>query len=365
MKVIGLGLDKQIANSNSALAKRAIFYATNLDEFLFIFPGAGKNLSLTDKVKVWPSGKDNKFLSLWLIYKKLSGLLKSGQYQLLTIQDNYFLAVLGVYLAKKYKVKVEIQNHGFEKLTWWRRLLAQLALKRADLVRTVSQRLANFLESEFKIKADKIYIVPVPLDIEVWQKAPHNFDLHDKYPGKFIFLTVGRLVPVKNIALQIRALAELKDEQVILLVVGDGPEKNNLEKLTQELNIAKQVVFMGWQEQLADYFRTSDCLLLTSFSEGFPLVISEAIIYELPIIMTQVGSAGELIKNNYNGLVLPINDLSALIKAMQKIKVDSNLGQQLKEGSKSTLNKILEPVQASDLINARWKNLLANKYYNY
>jgi glycosyltransferase involved in cell wall biosynthesis len=361
MKVIGLGLDKQIANSNSALAKRAIFYAANLDEFLFIFPGAGKSLSLTDKVKVWPSGTDNKLLSLLLIYKNLASFLKSGQYQLLTIQDNYFLAVLGVYLAKKYKVKVEIQNHGFEKLTWWRRLLVSWALKRADLVRTVSQRLANFLELEFKIKADKIYIVPVPLDIEALQKAPHNFDLHDKYPGKFIFLTVGRLVKVKNIALQIQALAELKDEQVILLVVGDGPERNNLEKLAQELNLAKQVIFMGWQEQLADYFRTSDCLLLTSFSEGYGMVVAEAVLSQLPVIMTDVGCAGDLLVNNINGLVVPINDLEALLTAMKKMKEDGVFRQSLKEKNINIDYKILSLEQVKEIFNKRWNSLLASK----
>lgn len=361
MKVIGLGLDKQIANSNSALAKRAIFYAANLDEFLFIFPGAGKSLSLTDKVKVWPSGTDNKLLSLLLIYKNLASFLKSGQYQLLTIQDNYFLAVLGVYLAKKYKVKVEIQNHGFEKLTWWRRLLVSWALKRADLVRTVSQRLANFLESEFKVKADKIYIVPVPLDIEALQKAPHNFDLHDKYPGKFIFLTVGRLVKVKNIALQIQALAELKDEQVILLVVGDGPERNNLEKLVQELNLAKQVIFMGWQEQLADYFRTSDCLLLTSFSEGYGMVVAEAVLSQLPVIMTDVGCAGDLVKNNDNGLVITNNNLVMLVNAMERIKTNNILRLQLKQGCFLAYSKIFDYQKSADLVYNKWRSLIHGK----
>ncbi len=357
MKVIGLGLDKQILKADSTLAKRAIFYAANLDEFLFIFPGAGARSSLTDKVKVWPSGSDKKLLSLWYIYKNLISLLKSRQYQLLTIQDNYFLAVLGVYLAKKYKVKVEIQNHGFEKLTWWRRLLVSWAFKRADLIRTVSQSLANFLESEFKVRADKIYIVPVPLDIEALQKAPHHFDLHDKYSAKFIFLTVGRLVAVKNIALQIKALAELKDEQVVLLVVGDGPEKNNLEKLVQDLNLEQQVFFLGWQEQLADYYRTSDCLLLTSFSEGFPLVISEALVYNLPIVMTDVGSAGDLIKDNYNGLVVPINDLLALVRAMKKIKSDIELRQKLKTNSLASVKNILEAEQTRALIQSRWQSL--------
>jgi glycosyltransferase involved in cell wall biosynthesis len=358
MRVINLSLDSKILDNNSQVLKRLVFYADKLEEFVVILPEIGSIKKVSDKLKIIPCGSSNKIISFFKIYKCLRKYLITGNYQLLTIQDNYFLAVLGVYLAKKYKVKVEIQNHGFEKLTWWRRLLVSWALKRADLVRTVSQRLANFLESEFKVKAEKIYIVPVPLDIEVLQKAPHYFDLHDKYPGKFIFLTVGRLVVVKNIALQIRALAELKDEQAILLVVGDGPEKNNLEKLAQELNLAKQVIFVGWQEQLADYFRTSDCLLLTSFSEGYGMVVAEAVLSQLPVIMTEVGCAGDLVVNNINGLVIAINDLVMLVDVMKRIKADNVLRSQLKLDCLLKYSKIFDYQRSMDLIYKQWQFLV-------
>lgn len=361
MKVISLGLDNKILNPSSSVARRALVYAANLEEYVALVPGTGQVIDLASNIKVIPSGTKNKVLSFISIYKILRNLLKTNKYQVVTIQDNYWLAVLGVYLARKYQVKVEIQNHGFEKLNYLRKFLASWAFSRADLIRTVSQRLDKFLQTEFKISSNKIYTVPVPIEVKHLASLPKQFNLKEQYPGKFIFLTVGRLVPVKNVALQLKALAVLKNTQAVLLVVGDGAERPNLEALAKSLKIEEQVVFLGWLDNLADYYRGSDCLLLTSFSEGFPLVPSEATVYELPIIMTDVGSAGDLIKDQLNGLLIPINDQSALVKAMHEIISNNALRLKLKQGSRQALGQILEPEQVATIINQHWQDLVYGK----
>lgn len=361
MRVLCISLDASILDKNSLPAKRVIKFGQILDDYYLLVPGLGSEVKLTDKIRVLPSGTSNKVLSIFYIYYILKRLLKTGNYQLLTIQDNYFLAVLGVYLAKKYRVKVEVQNHGFEKLTWWRFHLARWAFQRADLIRTVSIRLLTTLQTKFAIDPSKIYVVPVPIEIKRLQSVPSQLDLHEKYPGKFIFLTVGRLVPIKNIALQLKALAALQNPDLILLIAGEGPERDNLANLSETLKIDQQVVFLGWLEKLTDYYRTSDCLMLTSFSEGFPLVASEAIVYDLPIIMTDVGSAGSLVKNNINGLIVPVANQAALQTAMRSIVADAELRFKLKQGSQQSLGQILESEQVIAIIRQRWQELIYSK----
>jgi glycosyltransferase involved in cell wall biosynthesis len=90
-------------------------------------------------------------------------------------------------------------------------------------------------------------------------------------------------------------------------------------------------------------------------------VVSEAIVYELPIIMTDVGSAGSLIKNNINGLVVPVADQTALQTAMRSMVTDAELRFKLKQGSQQSLGQILESEQVIAIIRQRWQELIYSK----
>jgi glycosyltransferase involved in cell wall biosynthesis len=118
---------------------------------------------------------------------------------------------------------------------------------------------------------------------------------------------------------------------------------------------------MGWQEQLADYFRTSDCLLLTSFSEGYGMVVAEAVLSQLPVIMTDVGCSGDLVKNNDNGLVITNNDLVMLVNAMERIKTNNILRLQLKQGCFLAYSKIFDYQKSADLVYNKWSSLIHGK----
>ncbi len=93
--------------------------------------------------------------------------------------------------------------------------------------------------------------------------------------------------------------------------MGDGPENENLENVSKKLGVEKQVKFWGWQNDTEKSYNQADMFILTSYAEGWPLVIVEAAQYGLPIIMTDVGSAGDLVVNNVSGLVVPVNDATA------------------------------------------------------
>lgn len=348
MKVISLGLDKKILEPHSAVAQRTLVLAQKLDKYLVVVPAKEQKIELSGQLSVWGIAGANKVASLFNIYKSLNSLLQKEKFDLLTVQDSGFLGFLGLVLAKKFRLKYEVQIHGFEKNNILRDYLAKQCLENADLVRVVSERLKKKIKEKYRLFIGKIYVAPVVVDNNKLINSS-TIDLHKVYPDHFIFLTVGRLVPVKNIALQLRALKKISNkEKVKLIIVGDGIEKDRLKKLVNDLDIRDQVIFYGWQEKIGDLYHSADCLLLTSHSEGYGLVVAEASNCGLPVIMTDVGCAHEVIKDGINGLVIPVADEEALLEAMNKIQqvdflqsVKNNISKQSKINNQETFEIIL------------------------
>ena len=110
-----------------------------------------------------------------------------------------------------------------------------------------------------------------------------------------------------------------------LLIVGDGSERDTLIRMVHAFGIKPHVVFKGWKDDLRDDYQFADCYLLTSNYEGYGRTVIEALASGLPVIMTDVGVAGETIQNEVNGLVVPVGDIEQLVSAMERILTDKAL----------------------------------------
>jgi glycosyltransferase involved in cell wall biosynthesis len=365
MRILNLGLDSSILNKNSALAKRAVEYGALVEKYIIITPAKeNKIVQLSDQVVAHGVKSKNKILGLFKIYYLAKKLIIKNNIGVVSVQDQYYLALIGLKLARKFNKGLEIQVHGFEKYGGLRKLIAKYVLPRADSVRVVSQRLKNRLMGEFKVRGEKIMVVPIFVNIKSKVKSQKS-KVENK--DKFIFLTVGRLVSVKNIGMQIEAMAEviknleLRIKNYELWIVGDGEERKILEKLCYELRVASCVKFFGWQDNLDKFYRQADVFLLTSHSEGWPLVILEAANYGLPIIMTDVGSAGELIINNESGIVMPANDEIKLKEAMIDLIENNELRKKLGEGAMQAVSNLPRKEQILELYKKSWELALKNK----
>jgi glycosyltransferase involved in cell wall biosynthesis len=120
--------------------------------------------------------------------------------------------------------------------------------------------------------------------------------------------------------MQIRALAKIvkKVPHVRLHIVGDGPLRKSLELEARSLKLEASVVFEGEQKDLSRFYEGADAFLLTSDSEGWGLVVLEAAAHKLPIIMTDVGLAQEVVQNEQSGFIIPVGDEPELVLAMQE-----------------------------------------------
>ena len=334
MKILSFGLDKSILNKNSPLAKRTVEYGNLVKKYTVIVPSKEyKEIVLSEQANAIGAGVgNNKIIALFKIYNRAKDLLIKEKlvlenhrgYDIITVQDQYYLALVSLLLARKFKLGFEIQVHGFEKYYGLRKLIAKFVIPRANVIRTVSQRLKKRLVKEFGVRGDRITVVPIFVDIEQGVRHP----IGCRTPSdKFIFFTVGRLVPVKNIEMQIKALAKIvgtqnfvsADQKIELWIVGEGEEKEKLKDLCCELRVTSYVKFLGWQDDLEKFYSQADVFLLTSNHEGWGMAIIEAASCGLPIIMTDVGCAGEVIKNGESGIVISVSRQEELENAMIRL----------------------------------------------
>lgn len=166
-------------------------------------------------------------------------------------------------------------------------------------------------------------------------------DISDNLPGKIIYrinntidlgkivystdrnsniLTfVGRLSPEKNIGLIIKAIS-LSKSSWNLQIIGEGPEEENLRKLSASLNLDDNISFLGWVDNPWEKAKNSRALILSSFAtEGSPLTCIEALFCGMPVISTPVATLPEIITPGFNGYLFPINDEKALAAILDDI----------------------------------------------
>lgn len=361
MNILSLGTDKKVLDSNSSVANRIVSYSKLVDKYFVIVPNDKYTvLSLSNKILVYSTGgccKIIRFLKLFFIAKFL---IQREKINVITSQEPYFIGFIAIVLGNLFNIGVEIQVHGWEKFNFLRKNVAKYVLRRASVIRVVSNRIKNQLILDFGIKSEKVIVIPVPVNIK--QKFFYN---KIQAEGK-IFLTMGRLVKVKNIEIQIRALATLVNsgQKVNLWIVGDGPDRNKLEKLAIKLGVKDFIKFWGWRSDVEYFYTKASVFVLSSLSEGWPLVIMEAASYGLPIIMTDVGSAGDLIINDYNGVVVP-NNVEILSSAMVNLINDKDKLLLFSDNLKKTINKFPTEEDIIKLYYINWKKILKNEIINH
>ncbi|MEO8435282.1 MAG: glycosyltransferase family 4 protein [Pyrinomonadaceae bacterium] len=151
--------------------------------------------------------------------------------------------------------------------------------------------------------------------------------------GERIVLAVGRLSREKghrDLVDAITRLRELNSElKFKLVVVGEGPEREDLERAVSQKGLAAFVLFIGHVENISPYYAIADALALPSHSEGSPNVLLEAMAAGLPVIATAVGGVPEIAINNQNALLVASRDSDSFARALNRLLTDTELARGL------------------------------------
>lgn len=199
---------------------------------------------------------------------------------------------------------------------WVQRRLKRATSRRLDAHVSVGVRSARTLESLIGLEPGSIRTIHngiAPLESE---------PLPRPFAGPLL-VAVGRLSRQKGFDILLRALAELPG--VSLLLIGDGPDRGELERLRDELGLAERVRMTGWVDDARRYLGSADILVVPSRWESFPLVICEAMFLGLPVVAADVGSIDEAVADGETGFVVPPEDESALVEALQRLLSDPDL----------------------------------------
>jgi sugar transferase (PEP-CTERM/EpsH1 system associated) len=132
---------------------------------------------------------------------------------------------------------------------------------------------------------------------------------------------VARLDPIKNHACLIKAMKTVAARlpRTVLLIIGDGPLRSELESMREDLGLQNHIKFLGARSDIGELLSVLDVFVLSSFSEGLSLTLIEACAAAKPIVATDVGGNAEIVKHECNGLLVPSDQPEALAKAILEI----------------------------------------------
>jgi glycosyltransferase involved in cell wall biosynthesis len=184
-----------------------------------------------------------------------------------------------------------------------------LAFRRSRAIVVNSRDVGTYIERQYWAPRERIRVIFNGIDTARFHPAPAGrFE-----PGPIV--TIGRLVEQKNQALFLDAAAELSREVAGLrfVVVGAGPLRADLQARASLLGIAEQVTFAGEVDAVENVLRGASLFWLTSRWEGMPNVVLEAMASGVPVIATDVGGAGELIRDAIDGFVVANGDRQAFV----------------------------------------------------
>jgi glycosyltransferase involved in cell wall biosynthesis len=134
----------------------------------------------------------------------------------------------------------------------------------------------------------------------------------------FVMTMVARLHPIKGHDTVFKAIKSLNHPHLKLLLVGDGPMKEEIESMLDQLKLKNQVRMLGFRKDIEQIYSSSDLALLASHSESFPLALLEAANQKVPIISTDVGGVRELLPTKEFGWVVPVQDSESYAQAIQE-----------------------------------------------
>ena len=186
--------------------------------------------------------------------------------------------------------------------------------KKADFITTVCHGLKNSLITNYQIPLSTINTIYNPRKPDILLKADSKNNEDDTLLESDFILAVGRLASVKGFDNLLISFKEvLKKRDINLIILGEGPDRNELQNLAGKLGISMKVHFMGFLDNPWYYMKRAKALVVSSVLEGFCNVIIEAMTLGCPVISTACDYGPlELIKDNENGLLVPINDPKAL-----------------------------------------------------
>ncbi len=298
----------------------------------------GLKLDFVEKIYNVPFSRSPKSADNIKAYKELKKIIETEKYDVIHCNTPMggIVTRLAAKNARKRGAKVFYTAHGFHfykgasKKNWLVFYpVEKYFAKLTDTLITINREDYKLAKDKFKTHVEYIHGVgvneeryyPVSQEEKLEIRKELGFNETQK-----ILLCVGELLPNKNQKMAINMMARLVKDfpDSVLLLAGNGPEKENLENQIAELNLQDNVKMLGYCTCLEKYQRITDVSVSCSKREGLPLNVVEAMLSENPVVATTNRGHCELIENGKNGYIVEVDDVEAMCNYVTNLLSNDN-----------------------------------------
>ncbi len=332
------GAERVLSNILPFLSEQYAIYLILLKDSRFY--DLPKNIKITSLSSI-----QNNFLMIPLfpiyIWKLKKLIKKHNPHKVISFLEiaNFVNILSNKQAIISFRISLVFFNKGFINKIY--RLLINFLYPKAQKIIVNSEENRQDLSQQLNIPLNRINTIYNPIDISQIKQSKNKFIKlpFQKTANYKIFITVGRLNQQKNLPTLLKTFQNTSPNN-ILLIVGEGPERNNLENFIKKHNLQKQIFLLGRQKNVYKYLNIADCFIFSSKAEGFPNVLIEAMACNLPIVTSDFKTgAREIIDPNLtfqekikyphygpNGILLNLENFSEDFPRinLKKIKQEKN-----------------------------------------
>ena len=283
----------------------------------------------------------NKGINLIAIYKFVR-FIKKNKVNIVHTHSSVDSRTAGI-AAKIAGIKVIRSRHislpiSKSRLTWWQ------YMRLADKVITSGRDIRNKMIVDNKMLPNQITSAPAGVDTNIFSEKRDLKDIRPEYnieKSAFLVGIVSVLRSWKGHDYLIEAIKMLANEitNIHLIIVGAGPQRENIEELIDKLDLKEKVTLTGFQSNPEIFYNAMDVMVLPSVEgEATSQVLPQAMLMGKPVISTEAGGLSEVVIHNETGLIVPIKDSYEICMAIKALHKDIDLRNKLiKNGKKHAL----------------------------
>ncbi len=234
-----------------------------------------------------------------------------------------------------------------------------------DSLVAVSPEVRDELVALHVAPASRFTVVRLGIELEPRVRCDDDpVELRRRYgiaADRFVIGWFGRMTAVKRTDDLLDTLASLRERNVdaLLLLVGDGTDRERLERLAHGRGLAKSCLFAGYQEDVAQWYAMCDAVLLTSANEGTPVTIIEALAARRPVAATNVGGVADVVEDGVTGFLVRRGDTHALAERLELLARDDDLRRTMGAAGRARVLDRYAVSRLVDDIDALYRELLA------
>lgn len=360
LRVLLVSRDPSAADPESPAAMRMRAYASRVDALEVVAVGRAPAVPRTDCRGYHARVVDGRrgFLSLLEFRRETERAAYDLGATLVVAQDPFEAGFAARHAAARLMAPYIVEDHGafFAGEVWasesslnrLRASVGRRVVRSAQGIRAVSARAAE----PYRELAPGVPLETIPVAMRLAERR-----LEPKSSGPFTLIYAGRFSQEKNPMLVLQAFLKLRRvvPDARLILVGSGPEEESLRRTAADWTLGEAVSIRPWTDDLASVYAEADVAVLGSDREGYGRFPAEAMSYGLPVVMTDVGLAREVVRNGTEGFVVPVGDAELFAEALAKLAKEPHVRQQMSAAARRRAETLPKPEEIVERVTRFWR----------